>query len=106
MIEKVKEESERLPKSKDSEQTTYLLSGTTAKTVLRGKFISTHAYIKNTRKISNNLTMELKALWKKRADQIPNYLMEINSKDQYGNDQHEAERTTARTGKMNSWFLE
>lgn len=43
---------------------------------------------------------------KKRADQIPNYLMEINSKDQYGNDYNEAERTTARTGKMNNWFLE
>lgn len=49
--------------------------------------------------------MDLKALWKRRADQIPNYLMEINSKDQYGNDQNEAERTPERNGEMKSCFL-
>lgn len=32
--------------------------------------------------------------------------MEINGKDQYGNDQNEAERTPERTGEMKSWFLE
>jgi hypothetical protein len=60
-----KRRKQKFPKVNENENTTYQNLWNTAKTVLRGKFISMNAYIKRTERCQiNNLLLHLKLLEK------------------------------------------
>ena len=91
----------------ENENTTTQNLWDTVKTVLRGKFIAIHAYLKKQEKSQiNNLTLHLKQLEKEemenprvsRRKEILQIKAEINAK--------ETKETIAKINKAKSWFFE
>ena len=109
LTEEIKEEIKKYLETNDNESTMTQNLWDAAKTVLTGKFIAIHSYIKKQKTSQiNNLTLHLKQLEKEEEQQQKNKVSrrkdiikirsEINKK--------EMKETIVKINKTKSWFFE